>query len=59
MIHEWDPFQTPILAERRRQGEASATSSAGQTMEEQVDEFTGLSRKVIVEAKDPICGRAS
>ena len=52
LIHEWDPFQTPILANvagRLKFGDIIA----GQTMEEQVDEFTGLSRKVIVEAKDP------
>jgi len=52
LIHEWDPFQTPILANvkgRVKFGDITA----GQTMEEQVDEFTGLSRKVIVEAKDP------
>jgi len=52
LVHEWDPFQTPILANvagRVKFGDIVA----GQTMEEQVDEFTGLSRKVIVEAKDP------
>ncbi len=52
LVHEWDPFQTPILADvagRLKFGDILS----GQTMEEQVDEFTGLSRKVIVEAKDP------
>src|SRR5499426_1661810 len=52
LIHEWDPFQTPILADvagRLKFGDILS----GQTMEEQVDEFTGLSRKLIVEAKDP------
>ena len=52
LIHEWDPFQTPILADvagRLKFGDILS----GQTMEEQVDEFTGLSRKVIVESKDP------
>ena len=52
LIHEWDPFQTPILTDvpgKVKFGDIIA----GQTMEEQVDEFTGLSRKVIVESKDP------
>jgi DNA-directed RNA polymerase subunit beta' len=52
MLIQWDPFANPILAD---------TSGAvkfgdiieGSTMQEQVDEFTGLSSKVIIESKDP------
>ncbi|MCZ6823238.1 MAG: DNA-directed RNA polymerase subunit beta', partial [Deltaproteobacteria bacterium] len=52
MMHEWDPFQNPILTDQAgtvRFGDIIE----GQTMQEQVDEFTGLSRKVIIESKDP------
>ena len=52
VIHQWDPFQTPILADH--EGVAKfGDITEGVTMQEQVDEFTGLSRKVIVESKDP------
>jgi DNA-directed RNA polymerase subunit beta' len=49
---EWDPFASPILSE------VSGTIKfgdivEGMTMREQVDEFTGMSSKVIVESKDP------
>jgi DNA-directed RNA polymerase subunit beta' len=52
MLLEWDPFANPILSE------ASGTVKFGDivegaTMREQVDEFTGLSSKVIIESKDP------
>ncbi|MDJ0853040.1 MAG: DNA-directed RNA polymerase subunit beta' [Myxococcota bacterium] len=52
MLLEWDPFANPILTE------ASGTVKFGDivegaTMREQVDEFTGLSSKVIIESKDP------
>ncbi|MGH0029339.1 MAG: DNA-directed RNA polymerase subunit beta' [Myxococcota bacterium] len=52
MLIEWDPFANPILAE------SSGTVKfgdivEGSTMQEQVDEFTGLSSKVIIESKDP------
>jgi DNA-directed RNA polymerase subunit beta' len=52
ILHEWDPFQTPILTDVAgtvRFGDILE----GVTMQEQVDEFTGLSRKVITESKDP------
>ena len=52
LIHEWDPFQNPILIDTRgtvRFGDLAE----GSTMQEQVDEFTGLSRKVVIESKDP------
>ncbi len=50
LIAEWDPFAIPILAE------VDGTIKfgdiiEGKTMQEQVDEVTGLSRKVIVEFK--------
>jgi DNA-directed RNA polymerase subunit beta' len=51
-ILEWDPFANPILSEvngRVKFGDILE----GVTMQEQVDEFTGLSSKVIVESKDP------
>jgi len=49
-IAEWDPFSIPILAEVDgiiKFGDIIE----GKTMQEQVDEVTGLSRKVIVEFK--------
>jgi DNA-directed RNA polymerase subunit beta' len=48
LIAEWDPFSIPILAEvdgTIKYGDIIE----GKTMQEQVDEVTGLSRKVIVE----------
>ncbi len=50
LIAEWDPFSIPILAEVDgiiKFGDIIE----GKTMQEQVDEVTGLSRKVIVEFK--------
>jgi len=51
-ILEWDPFANPILSE------VPGTIKFGDivegvTMQEQVDEFTGMSSKVITESKDP------
>jgi DNA-directed RNA polymerase subunit beta' len=52
VLLEWDPFANPILAEVK--GSARFTDILeGATMREQVDEFTGMASKVIVEAKDP------
>ena len=51
MLAEWDPYSIPVLTEvsgRVKFGDIIE----GATMQEQVDEFTGLSRKVIVESKD-------
>ncbi len=50
LIAEWDPFSIPILAE------VDGTIKfddiiEGKTMQEQVDEVTGLSRKIIIEFK--------
>ncbi len=50
LLAEWDPYTMPILTEvpgRIRFGDVVE----GVTMEERVDEVTGLSRKVIIESK--------
>jgi DNA-directed RNA polymerase subunit beta' len=52
VLLEWDPFANPILTE------VGGTIKFGDivdgsTMQERVDEFTGLSSRVIVESKDP------
>ncbi len=50
VLAEWDPFTMPILAEasgKVRFGDLVE----GLTVEEQVDDVTGLSRKVIIESK--------
>ncbi|KQC10701.1 MAG: DNA-directed RNA polymerase subunit beta' [Smithella sp. SDB] len=50
LIAEWDPFSIPILAEvdgTIKYGDIIE----GKTMQEQVDEVTGLSRKIIIEFK--------
>ena len=50
VIAEWDPFTMPILTEasgKIRFGDMVE----GLTMEEQVDDVTGLSRKVVIETK--------
>ncbi len=52
LVHEWDPFQNPILADAAGTIRFSDVVE-GSTMQEQVDEFTGMSRKVITESKDP------
>jgi DNA-directed RNA polymerase subunit beta' len=52
LLAEWDPYAIPVLTEvsgRVKFGDILE----GVTMQEQVDEFTGLSRKVIFESKDP------
>ncbi len=52
LLAEWDPYSIPVLTEvsgRVKFGDIIE----GITMQEQVDEFTGLSRKVIIESKDP------
>ncbi len=51
-LAEWDPYTMPILTE------VSGKIKFGDilesvTMEEQLDEVTGLSRKVIIESRDP------
>jgi DNA-directed RNA polymerase subunit beta' len=52
LLAEWDPYTVPILTEvtgRVKFGDIIE----GFTMTEQVDEVTGLSRKVIIASKDP------
>ena len=51
LIAEWDPFSIPILAEVDGLVKFGDIIE-GKTMQEQVDEVTGLSRKVIVEYRD-------
>jgi len=49
-LAEWDPYTMPVLTEvggRAHYGDIIA----GQTMDERVDDVTGLSRKVIIESK--------
>jgi DNA-directed RNA polymerase subunit beta' len=52
VLCEWDPFANPINTE---QGGTIKFGDIveGATMAEQVDEFTGLSSKVIIESRDP------
>jgi DNA-directed RNA polymerase subunit beta' len=52
VILEWDPFANPILTEIGGQIKFGDIIE-GVTMQEQVDEFTGMSSKVVVESKDP------
>jgi DNA-directed RNA polymerase subunit beta' len=50
LLAEWDPFAVPILSEVDGAVKFGDIIE-GKTMQEQVDEVTGLSRKVIVEFK--------
>jgi len=52
LLLEWDPFASPILSEVTGVVKFGDIIE-GSTMQEQVDEFTGVSSKVITEAKDP------
>ncbi len=52
MLLDWDPFASPILSELAGTVEFHDIIE-GSTMQEQVDEFTGVSSKVIIESKDP------
>jgi DNA-directed RNA polymerase subunit beta' len=52
LLAEWDPYAIPVLTEVAGKVKFGDINE-GVTMQEQVDEFTGLSRKVIVESKDP------
>jgi DNA-directed RNA polymerase subunit beta' len=52
LLIQWDPFANPILSDVA--GEVKfGDIIEGSTMKEQVDEFTGISSKVIIESKDP------
>jgi DNA-directed RNA polymerase subunit beta' len=50
MLAEWDPYTVPIITEVGGVVHFGDIAE-GLTMEEQVDEVTGLSRKVVTEAK--------
>ncbi len=52
LLSEWDPFSMPIVTEM---GGYIAYHDIieGVTMQEQLDDVTGLSRKVIIESRDP------
>jgi DNA-directed RNA polymerase subunit beta' len=52
ILAEWDPYTTPILSEvsgKVRFGDIIE----GTTMQERVDEVTGLAYKVVIEGRDP------
>nr|MBC8188754.1 DNA-directed RNA polymerase subunit beta' [Pseudomonadota bacterium] len=52
ILLDWDPFASPILSEQRG-AVVFKDIIEGATMQEQVDDFTGVSSKVIIESKDP------
>ena len=52
LLLEWDPFASPILADQGGTVKYGDLIEAS-TVQEQVDEFTGMSSKVVTEAKDP------
>ncbi|MDY0000544.1 MAG: DNA-directed RNA polymerase subunit beta' [Polyangia bacterium] len=51
LLSEWDPFSVPILTEVDGVVKFGDVIE-GVTMKEQLDEVTGLSRKVIIESRD-------
>jgi DNA-directed RNA polymerase subunit beta' len=51
-IAEWDPYTIPILTETSGRVKFGDIVE-GVTMQEQLDEVTGFSTKVIIESKDP------
>ena len=51
-LAEWDPYTMPILTEVSGKVKFGDIIE-GVTMEEQLDDVTGLSRKVIIESRDP------
>jgi len=52
VLLDWDPFASPILSEMRGTVHFRDIIE-GATMQEKVDEFTGVSSKVIIESRDP------
>ena len=52
ILLEWDPFASPILSEQAGTVKFGDIVE-GATMQEQVDDFTGISSKVITESRDP------
>src|SRR5581483_9628137 len=51
-IAEWDPFSTPLLTELGGSVKFEDIEQ-GVTVDEATDEVTGLSRRKIIESKDP------
>jgi DNA-directed RNA polymerase subunit beta' len=51
-LHEWDPFSNPLLSDVGGTVKFGDITE-GVTMQEQVDEITGRSIRVITESKDP------
>jgi len=51
LLAEWDPYTVPILTDKSGTVKFGDIVE-GQSMQEQVDEVTGLSRKIIVECKE-------
>nr|MBC8341886.1 DNA-directed RNA polymerase subunit beta' [Pseudomonadota bacterium] len=52
ILLDWDPFASPILSEQAGTVKFGDIVE-GATMQEQVDDFTGISSKVITESRDP------
>jgi DNA-directed RNA polymerase subunit beta' len=52
LLTEWDPYSIPIICEVSG-GVKYGDVIEGVSMTERLDEITGLSRKVIIESKDP------
>jgi DNA-directed RNA polymerase subunit beta' len=52
MLAEWDPYAIPILTEVNGVVKYGDVVEAV-TMEEKLDEVTGLSRRVVIESRDP------
>ncbi len=52
ILLDWDPFASPIFTEKSGIV-VFQDIIEGATMQEQVDDFTGVSSKVIIESKDP------
>ena len=52
LLLEWDPFASPILADQSGRVKFGDLVE-GSTVQEQVDEFTGVSSKVVTDSKDP------
>ena len=50
-ICEWDPFAVPVLTEIRGKAKYEDLID-GVTMEEKLEELTGLTRRVVIESKD-------
>jgi DNA-directed RNA polymerase subunit beta' len=52
ILAEWDPYTTPILSEVSGKIKFGDILE-GVTMQERIDEVTGLTYKVVIEARDP------